>query len=246
MHCGQASVTVGGMSTPFVRRADPYRDLLVIDARAPRFNQAVVAALTLTALATGAWPLLAVLGAQLAVSVAFGRRYCLPCVVYFELIQPRLGEGPLEDSRAPRFANVVGAAFLLGAAAAFGLGFVALGQVLAGLVAALASLALVTGLCVGCEAYKLLARLRGFERGLLDRVDLEQLGVLATAPLVVLFTHPLCSDCQGLEPKLAQGGQQVVTVDVSRRKDLARKYGVTLVPLAVSVGADGRVLERLS
>lgn len=246
MHYGDGTVTVLGMSTPFVRRADPYRDLLVIDARAPRFNQAVVATLTLTALLTGAWPLLALVGLQLAVTVVFGRRYCVPCVVYFELIQPRVGEGPLEDSRAPRFANVLGAAFLLSAAAAFALGHALVGQVLAGMVAGLASLALLTGLCVGCEVYKLLARVRGFKAGLLDRVDLEQLGVLASAPLVVLFTHPLCSDCQTLAPKLTQQGQQVVTVDVSQRKDLARKYGVTLVPLAVSVGADGRVLQRLS
>ncbi len=233
------------MSTPFVRRADPYQDLLVIDARAPRFNQAVVATLTTVALLTGAWPLLALVGLQLAVTVVFGRRYCLPCVFYFQVIQPRLGEGPLEDSRAPRFANILGAAFLLTASLAFAAGQVLVGQVLGAMVAALASLALVSGLCVGCEVYKLLARVRGFKEGLLDRVDLEQLGVLSTSDLVVLFTHPLCSDCQELGPKLERQGRRVVTVDVSQRRDLARKYGVTLVPLAVSVGADGRVLARL-
>ena len=79
------------------RRADPYRDLDVIDSRAPRTNQAVVGAVSVLAVATGWWWLLALLALQLAVGLTFGRRYCLPCLAYFELIQPRFGEGPLED-----------------------------------------------------------------------------------------------------------------------------------------------------
>jgi hypothetical protein len=34
-------------------------------------------------------------------------------------------------------------------------------------------------------------------------------------------------------------------VDVSRRPDLARKYGVAVVPLAVAVAHDGRVTGRV-
>src|SRR5919197_774460 len=94
------------------RIADPYRDLDVIDARAPRFNQAVIGSLSLVAVLTGWWPILALLALQLAVGLRFGRRYCLPCLAYFELVQPRFGEGPLEDARAPRFANMVGVAVL--------------------------------------------------------------------------------------------------------------------------------------
>lgn len=242
------SVTVDVMSTPtnptFTRQADPYRDLLVIDARAPRFNQLVVATGSWLAVLTGFWPLLGLLGTQLAVSVWFGRKYCLPCVFYFEVVQPRFGEGELEDSRAPRFANIIGAVFLLCAAALCAAGYQTIGLGLGGLVAALAGLAVSTGLCVGCEVYKVLARLRGIKGGLLERIDLEQLGVDAQENLVVLFTHPLCSECHEVKPKLERGGRRVISVDVSQRKDLARKYGVTLVPLAVTVGADGRVHGR--
>jgi hypothetical protein len=230
----------------FSRKADPYRDLLVIDRNAPRFNQTVVALLSVLAVLTGAWPLLAVLGAQLAVSVLFGRRYCLPCVFYFEVVQPRLGEGELEDSRAPRFANIIGAVFLLSASVLWLAGFPTIGRVLGGIVGALAGLAATTGLCVGCEVYRVLARLRGIKGGALERVDLLEIG--ADAPqreLVVLFTHPLCSDCQTVGPRLAREGQRVLEVDVSKRKDLARKYGVTVVPFAVAVGADGRVLRHV-
>jgi Domain of unknown function (DUF4395)/Glutaredoxin-like domain (DUF836) len=228
----------------FTRRADPYQDLLVIDSRAPRFNQAVVATGSLIAVLTGFWPLLALLGAQLAISVLFGRKYCVPCVVYFEFVQPRIGEGELEDSRAPRFANIIGAVFLLSASAFWALGFPFVGAVLGSIVAALAGLAVSTGLCVGCEVYKVLAKVRGIKGGVLERIDFEQLGVLPEENLVVLFTHPLCSECQDVKPKLEREGRHVVSIDVSKRKDLAKKYGVTLVPFAVTVGLDGRVYGR--
>jgi hypothetical protein len=135
--------------------ADPYRDLHVIDSRAPRFNQAVVGAVSLLAVVAGWWWLLALLAAQLAVGLAFGRRYCLPCVAYFELVQPLFGEGRLEDSRPPRFANMVGAAALAAASAAYLAGAATLGAGLGLLVAALALLASATGFCAGCEAFKL-------------------------------------------------------------------------------------------
>jgi hypothetical protein len=230
------------MSNP--RQADPYRDLLVIDSRAPRFNQLVVATGSLLAVLSGFWPIFALLGTQLAVSVLFGRQYCLPCLFYFEVVQPRFGEGELEDSRAPRFANIIGAIFLLSAAVFSAAGFPLIGAVLGGIVAGLAGLAVSTGLCVGCEVYKVIARLRGIKGGLLERIDLEQLGVLPEENLVVLFTHPLCSECHEVKPQLEREGRRVISIDVSKRKDLAKKYGVTLVPLAVTVGADGRVYGR--
>lgn len=136
------------------RVAHPYRDLDVIDSRAPRFNQAVIGLLSAIALATGWWWLLGLLALQLVVGLTLGRRYCLPCLAYFELVQPVLGEGRLEDSRPPRFANMVGASVLATAAIAWAAGFATLGAVLGGLVTALAVLAAVTGFCTGCEAYK--------------------------------------------------------------------------------------------
>jgi hypothetical protein len=137
------------------RLADPYRDLDMIDSRAPRFNQATIGALAALAVATGWWWLLAALGAQLIVGLALGRRFCLPCLVYFEVVQPRFGEGPLEDARPPRFANMVGAVFLLAATAAYALDATIVGMALGSLVAALALLAAATGFCAGCEAFKL-------------------------------------------------------------------------------------------
>ena|ERR671934_1436526 len=230
-----------------IRKADPYRDTDVIDARAPRTNQAIVGTLSLAAVVTGWWPILGVLGAQLAIGLAFGRRYCLPCLVYFELIQPRIGEGPIEDSRPPRFANLVGAIFLLAATLAYLAGVAAVGVALGTIVAALALLAASTGLCVGCEMYKIAARIKGVRTHRIETVDLAELGAAsALGEIVVEFTHPLCTDCRSLEEELRASGRTVVTVDVSRRPEIARKYGVALVPTAVAVAPGGAVLERLA
>lgn len=229
------------------RTADPWRDTDVIDARAPRTNQALVGALSLVAFLTGWWAILALLAAQLAIGLRFGRRYCLSCLVYFELIQPRFGEGPVEDSRPPRFANVVGVVFLGAATAAHAVGLGTLGWALGLIVAALALLAATTGFCVGCEMYRLSARLRGVRPGRIDQVDLHELGAPAGAgEIVVQFTHPLCSDCHSLERELRQSGREVLTVDVSRRPELARKYGVALVPTAVAVAPTGVVTARIA
>jgi hypothetical protein len=143
------------MKRRIARSADPYRDTHVIDARAPRTNQAVIGMLALIAVTVGPWWLLALLALQLAVGLTLGRRYCLPCLLYFELIQPRFGEGALEDARPPRFANMVGVVFLGAAAIAYAAGYPTLGAVLGGLVVALALLAALTGFCAGCNAYKL-------------------------------------------------------------------------------------------
>ena len=143
------------------RRADPYLDTEVIDERAPRFNQVVVGLLSLVAVLTGWWWLLAVLAAQLTLGLTLGRRWCLPCVFYFEVVQPRVGEGRLEDSRPPRFANMVGLGVLGAASLACAAGYGTLGAALGLLVAALALLAATTGFCAGCTAYKLGYRLTG-------------------------------------------------------------------------------------
>ncbi len=227
-----------------VRTADPYVDTDVIDARAPRFNQGTVALVGAIALITGAWWLLGLLALQLIVGLAFGRRYCLPCLAYFELVQPRLGEGPVEDARPVRFANVVGATFLAAATAAFAAGAWAVGVVLGALVVALAALAAATGLCLGCEAYRVMARLRGVRPGAAARVDLDAFGV--RGPAVIGFTHPLCSGCKELERRLRRDGRQLVSVDVARHPDLARRYHVTVVPYAVEVDERGRVLRRIA
>lgn len=209
------------------RTADPWRDTDVIDARAPRFNQAVVGIVALAGALFG-WPLLwALMGAQLLIGLTLGRRLCLTCLAYFELVQPRFGEGELEDSRPPRLANAIGFAFLSAAALAWWLGAPAVGAVLGALVACLALLAAASGFCAGCELYRLGA-LDGHERAFVE------------------FTHPLCGECRDWERRLSAKPDPLVKLDVRERPELARKYGIAVVPTVLAVAADGEVLERLA
>lgn len=227
--------------------ADPWRDTDVIDSRAPRFAQAITGLVALAGAVFG-WPLAwAIMSAQILMGLALGRAFCLPCLAYFTLVQPRFGEGPLEDSRPPRLANAIGTVVLALAAAAWWLGAPGLGTALGGLVAALALLAASTGVCAGCELYRLAAKLRGISPQHHDHIDPADLpGLDGAARTHVEFTHPLCAECREWERRLEARPEPFVRIDVRERPDLARKYGVAIVPTVVAVEGDGAVLERLA
>ena len=229
------------------RTAHPWHDTDVLDVRAARFNQAVTGLTALLGVLFG-WPLAwALMAAQLAIGLTFGRRFCLPCLTYFLVVQPRFGEGDLEDSRPPRLANVMGVAFLGSAAALWWAGAEAAGLALAGLVAFLALLSAGTGFCAGCELYRLGARLRGISAVRHDHIDPADLPALdGAARAHVEFTHPLCSDCREWERRLASRPEPFVRIDVRERPDLARKYGIAIVPAVFAVTGQGEVTERLA
>lgn len=233
-------------TTGAARTADPYRDTEVIDANAPRANQSVVAVVAGLGAVFG-WPLAwALMSAQLVIGLAVGRRWCLPCLAYFELIQPRIGEGPLEDARPPRLANQIGAVFLGAAALAWWLGAPVVGVVLGAIVTGLALLAATTGFCAGCELYRLTARLRGVRPGRAERLDPADIGGIEGPEAIVHFTHPLCAECREWSERLAVDGAAVRTVDVSRTPELAHKYGIAVVPTVLAVAGDGTVTRRLA
>ncbi len=187
------------------------------------------------------------LSAQLAIGLTFGRRFCLPCLVYFTLIQPRIGEGELEDSRAPRLANRIGMVVLGSAALTWWLGSPTGGTVIGALASSLAWLSALTGLCVGYELYRLIARLRGITPSHHSQLDPRDLGEYAgSGRLHVQFTHPLCGDCSRWYERLSSRPEPVLVIDVRARPDLARKYNVAVVPTIVVVAAGGAVVERLA
>ena len=157
----------------------------VIDSRAPRFNQALIALIALSAFVFNAWPLLIVGALQLVLALTFGPRACLACQLYFRFIVPRFGPGPVKDARPVRFANLVGLAFLSLASIAHLAGLPILGWILAGIVAGLAGLAAISGLCMGCEMYRVVAFLRGIGPRSAKRIDLERLGAVHQPNLVV-------------------------------------------------------------
>lgn len=134
----------------------------LIDPRGPRTNQAVLAVALLAGFLADWRAVVPLFAVVLFLGAAFGPRYGPVLRLYAELIKPRLGPpAELEDPRPPRFSAVVGVVFLAASTVAFLAGAPGLGWVLALVVAALAGLAAVTGICVGCEMYLWLARLRG-------------------------------------------------------------------------------------
>lgn len=224
------------------RSAHPYRDTDVIDSRAPRVNQAVIGSLALVAFLAGAEWLLPLLAAQLAIGLTFGRQYCLPCLLYFEVLQPRFGEGPLEDSRPPRFANVVGVVFLTAATVAVYAGAETLGWALALVVAALALLAATTGLCMGCEMYLLWVRLRHLVP---TRLDPHDVGLRGDGVTILGFASRYCLACQEWERVLEREQLPWVKLDVGARPDLVRRYRIAHTPQLLAVTPAGEVLERV-
>ena len=135
-----------------------------IDPRGPRTNQGVLAVGLLVGFALGWWPVAPLFAVVLLLGAAFGPRYGPVLALYRVAIRPRLGPpDELEDPRPPRFAAAVGVAFLGLATLAFALGADPFGWGLTLLVAGLAGLAAVSGICVGCEIYLAVARRRGVE-----------------------------------------------------------------------------------
>jgi len=224
----------------------PSAAIPIVDARAPRFNQALIGLAALSGAAFHAWPVAALAAIQLLLSLTLGSRACLACAIYFRWIQPRLGPGATEDARPVRFANLVGFLFLSTATLSHVAGRHGLERGLTSIVATLALVAAASGFCAGCWMYRLLAGLRGIRLKKVSRIDLDEIGAARNPGLVVQFTHPRCTDCIELENQLRRQGVPLAIVDVSKHPDLARKYGISVVPLAFQVGSDGQILGRVT
>lgn len=133
-----------------------------IDPRGPRFNQSVLTIALVLGFVFQWWYVAPIFAVVLFLGAAFGPQYGPFLRLYATVVKPRLSPPrELEDPRPPRFAATVGVIFLGGATLAFLGGVNVLGWVLALIVAVLAALAAVSGICVGCEIYLWFARRRG-------------------------------------------------------------------------------------
>ena len=105
--------------------------------------------------------IIALTALAMTVSVAGGPRWSLFGRLFQQVVRPamKIGPGTLEAAAPHRFAELVGAVFLLAATVAFLLGVPVLGWALSLLVAALAALNWLAGFCVGCQMYVILRRL---------------------------------------------------------------------------------------
>jgi hypothetical protein len=217
-------------------------------------------------------PLFAVV---LFLGAAFGPSYGPVLRFYRDVIKPRLAPpAELEDPRPPRFAAGVGVVFLSGATIAFLLGAGIVGWGLVVVVGALAGLSAITGLCVGCELYVGLVRIRGGVR--VTKVDRIADGRRRTepsheggrtratsrhdglAPLPdqwgddrpdwLVFSTEYCAVCPSVvaEIERVRPGERVAVLDVAEHLDLAARYRVRRAPTVLRTDAAGAVVARLA
>ena len=133
-----------------------------IDPRGPRFAAGVTAVVLAVAVLTGSAWVLALQVLVFGVAAAVGPAASPYGWLYRTLVRPRLGPpAELEDPAPPRFAQAVGFV-VAGAGLVAALAGVDAGVEVGGTLAFVAAfLNAAFGLCLGCELYLLLARLRG-------------------------------------------------------------------------------------
>jgi hypothetical protein len=132
-----------------------------LDPRGPRFSAAITTLLFIVVLLTGSgW--LALFQALVFAIGTYDPRRTPWGLIYRYLVAPRLGPPDGREDAAPvRFAQGVGLAFTVVAVAGYLSGATVVGLAASGFALAAAFLNAVFGLCLGCEAYLLIARLRG-------------------------------------------------------------------------------------
>jgi hypothetical protein len=133
---------------------------MTLDPRGPRFSAALTSVVFVVVLATGSGWLALLQAAIFAIGTADPRRtpYGL---AYRYLVAPRLGPPSEREDAAPvRFAQAVGLVFTLVAVVGYLSGLPVVGVAAAAFALAAAFLNAAFGLCLGCEAYLLIARLR--------------------------------------------------------------------------------------
>jgi hypothetical protein len=136
----------------------------LVDSKVPRGKAAFHAILPALAFLVGgkAGPVIAgVTGVLMALSVLAGPRYSVFGILFKTVVRPvlKIGPGKLEEVAPHRFAEAIGAVLLVlaGAAGITGAPDV-IWKSVSLLVAALAALNWLAGICVGCQMYLLFKR----------------------------------------------------------------------------------------
>lgn len=132
-----------------------------IDPRGPRVAAALTAVVLAVAVLTGSAAVLAVQALVFAIGSLAGMQAAPYGILFRRLVRPRLAPpAELEDPRPPRFSQTVGL-LVTGIGLVLALaGVSGAVEVAAGLAFVAAFLNAAFGLCLGCELYLLIARLR--------------------------------------------------------------------------------------
>ncbi|GAA0599472.1 DUF4395 domain-containing protein [Kribbella sandramycini] len=132
-----------------------------VDPRGLRFAAGVTAVLLALTLILGNPWILAVQTLVFAIGVAFGVQASPYGQLFKRVVRPRLGPpSELEDATPPRFAQLVGLLFAIAGLIGYFSGAIVLGVVATGFALVAAFVNAAVGLCLGCEAYLLIQRIR--------------------------------------------------------------------------------------
>lgn len=201
----------------------------------PRFAQGITGLLCLEAIVFDTpW---AVVAALALIAIALVAPRWSPVNLMFRAIAPPPRE--LEPVAPVRFSQTLALVFLTVAVALLATGRTTAGWIVTGMVAALALVSAITGVCVGCELYRLALRRRTHEG------DLRPLlGLAGQGPWVVVVSAPGCARCEPVARKVEAlaSGRPVVRVDLARTPAAAR-LPIRSVPAVVTIGGDGHVTD---
>ncbi len=132
-----------------------------LDPRGPRFGALITMVVFAVVLITGSVWLLAAQAVVFAAGAFLGLRRSPYGLLYKWLVRPRLGPPrELEAEAPPRFAQAVGLVISIIGVVGFAVGLRPLGLVAAALGLVAAVLNGVFGLCLGCEMYLMIRRMR--------------------------------------------------------------------------------------
>jgi hypothetical protein len=132
-----------------------------IDPRGPRFGAAITTVVLAIVLVTASGWLLFAQTIVFAIGALAGLRYAPYGFLYRHLVRPRLGPPSRTEAEAPpRFAQGVGMVTAGIGAIGFAAGSVAAGMVFTALALAAAFLNAAFDLCLGCQMYLLIQRIR--------------------------------------------------------------------------------------
>jgi hypothetical protein len=212
----------------------------------PRFAQAVTGVLCLEAAIFRVWPVVAVALGLIVLNLASPRwspvgwlfRMVAPPPKEMEPVAPPPKE--MEPVAPVRFAQGMAVAMLAASLVLFALGLALAAWVIVWAVAVVALFSAISGICVGCEIYRvLLASRRGDAHA-----DLRApLGLAGQGPWLVVLTAPGCVRCEPVarEFERAADGREVLRVNLAERP-AAAVVPVRSVPAALAVGSDGRLV----
>jgi hypothetical protein len=211
----------------------PARTPAVVHPWAPRFAQAITGLLCLEAVLFQTAPVVVVAAVLIALAL-IGPRWS-PVAYLFALLPVKPAE--LEPSKPVRFAQWIALVMLAVAIVLLYAGLELAGWIVTGMVAAVALFSAISGICIGCIAWKQIARRAGSAHDLKKAFGLQGAG-----PWLLVVTAPNCPRCPAAKQAIhaAAGSRPVVDVDLDEHPE-AGALPIWSVPAGIVIQPTGEV-----